>query len=184
MALVLFKPSWFERPATQQQQTTTITNPKQSNSPAPMAPSVSSPTTSSTLAQAPEPNAPSPNRPPPNPPPPNAAPPNAAPPNPPPPKTYSQVLPILFVANQENFAQKLRSYLATKGYTISTRNTNFSEIKGDNRQKAGTIRIIYKSTAKEFEPILADAIRAQFPTMRLAERLNDGARVDLQIQLW
>jgi hypothetical protein len=175
--LVLFKPSWFEQPkqpATEQQQTTTITNPKQSNAPAPTEPTISSPTTSPTIAQAPEPKPPSPNPPPPNPP----------PPNPPPPKTYSQVLPILFVANQENFAQKLRNYLATKGYTISTRNTNFSEIKGDNRQKAGTIRIIYKSTAKDFEPILADAIRAQFPTMRLVESLNDGARVDLQIQLW
>jgi len=169
--LVLFKPNWFEQPkqaATEQQQTTNdkgrdlenaITNPKQSNVPPPTAPSVPSPTTSPTVAQAPEPN-------------------------PPPPKTYSQVLPILFVASQEDFAQKLRSYLATNGYTISTTNTDFSEIKRDNRQKAGTIRIIYKSTAKDFEPILANTIRAQFPMMRLVESLNDSARVDLQVQLW
>jgi hypothetical protein len=169
--LVLFKPNWFEQPkqaATEQQQTTNdkgrdlgtaITNPKQSNALPPTALSVPSPTTSPTLAQAPEPN-------------------------PPPPKNYSQVLPILFVANQEDFAQKLRSYLATKGYTISTTNTDFSEIKRDNRQKAGTIRIIYKSTAKDFEPILANTIRAQFPMMRLVESSNDSARMDLQIQLW
>jgi len=154
--------------ATEQQQTTNdkgrdletaITNPKQSNAPPPTAPSVPGPTTPPTVAQAPEPN-------------------------PPPPKTYSQVLPILFVANQENFAQNLRSYLVSKGYTIGTTNTDFSEIKRDNRQKAGTIRIIHKSTAKDFEPILANTVRAQFPMMRLVESLNDSARVDLQIQLW
>jgi hypothetical protein len=178
--LVLFKPNWFVQPkpaAPEQQQIasdkgrdlgTAITNPKQSNAPPPTAPSVSSPpmtrsvpspTTSPAVAQAAEPN-------------------------PPPPKTYSQMLPILFVANQKDFAQKLQSYLATKGYTIRATNTNFSEIKGDNRQKGGTIRIIYKSTAKDSEPILANTIRAQFPTMRLVETLNEGARVDLQVQLW
>jgi hypothetical protein len=31
---------------------------------------------------------------------------------------------------------------------------------------------------------LADTIRAQFPTMQLVETLNDGARADLQVQLW
>jgi hypothetical protein len=93
------------------------------------------------------------------------------------------VLPIRFVDNQKNLAEKLRNYLAAKGYTIKTTNTNFSEIK-DNRQDAGTIRIIYKSTVKDFEPTLANTIRAQFPTMRLVESLNDSARADLQIQLW
>jgi hypothetical protein len=173
--LVLFKSNWFEQPkheATEQQLTndkgrdlgTAITNPKQTHAPPPTAPSVANPTTAPTLAQTPEHNPP--------------------PPNPPPPKIFSQVLPIRFVDNQKDFAQKLRSYLATKGYTIKTTNTNFSEITGDNRQKAGTIRIIYKSAAKDFEPTLADTIRAQFPTMRLVETLNDGAGVDLQVQLW
>lgn len=179
--LVLFKPNWFAQPkqaATEQQQivndngrelATATTNPKQNNALAPTAPVISSPPTAPTavpspatspiVAQAPEPN-------------------------PPPPQIYSQVLPILFVAHQGEFAQKLRSYLATKGYAISTTNTNFSEIKRDNRQKAGTIRIIYKSTAKDFEPILANTIREQFPTMQLVEGLNDNARVDLQVQLW
>jgi hypothetical protein len=94
------------------------------------------------------------------------------------------VLPIRFVDNQKDFAQKLRNYLAAKGYSIKTTNTNFSEITGNNRQKAGTIRIIYRSTAKDFEPMLANTIRAQFPTMQLVETLNDGARADLQVQLW
>jgi hypothetical protein len=176
--LVLFKPNWFEHPkqaVTEQQQTTNDkgrnletanTNPKESNAapqttpsvPSPATPSPHSPATSPTIAQAPEPI-------------------------PPPPKIYSQVLPIRFVDNQKDFAQKLRNYLAAKGYTIKTTNTNFSEIK-DNRQDAGTIRIIYKSTAKDFEPTLANTIRAQFPTMRLVESLNDSARADLQIQLW
>jgi hypothetical protein len=191
---VLFKSNLFEQQkqaSTEQQQTindkgrdlgTVITNPKQNNAPPPTAtvpssttsppapivpsstasptgPTVPSSTASPTVAQAPEPN-------------------------PPPPKIYSQVLPIRFVDNQKDFAQKLRNYLAAKGYSIKTTNTNFSEITGDNRQKAGTIRIIYKSTAKDFEPMLADTIRAQFPTMRLIESLNDGARADLQIQLW
>jgi hypothetical protein len=181
--LVLFKSNLFEQPkqaGTEQQQTisdkgrdlgTNITNPKQNNAPPPTAattpsptasptgPTVPSSTASPTVAQAPEPN-------------------------PPPSKIYSQVLPIRFVDNQKDFAQKLRNYLAAKGYSIKTTNTNFSEITGDNRQKAGTIRIIYKSTAKDFEPMLADTIRAQFPTMRLVESLNDGARADLQVQLW
>jgi hypothetical protein len=179
---VLFKSNLFEQPkqaSTEQQQTindkgrdlgTAITNPKQNNAPpptptvpsstaSPTAPTVPSSTASPTVAQAPEPN-------------------------PPAPKIYSQVLPIRFVDNQKDFAQKLRNYLAAKGYSIKTTNTNFSEITGDNRQKAGTIRIIYKSTAKDFEPMLADTIRAQFPTMRLVESLNDGARADLQVQLW
>jgi hypothetical protein len=176
--LVLFKPNWFEQPkqaVTEQQQTTNDkgrnletanTNPKESNAapqttpsvPSPATPSPHSPATSPTIAQAPEPI-------------------------PPPPKIYSQVLPIRFVDNQKDFAQKLRNYLAAKGYTIKTTNTNFSEIK-DNRQDAGTIRIIYKSTAKDFEPTLANTIRAQFPTMRLVDSLNDSARADLQIQLW
>jgi hypothetical protein len=179
---VLFKSSLFEQPkqaSTEQQQTINdkgrdlggvITNQKQNNAPPPTAtvpssttsstgPTVPSSTTSPTVAQAPEPN-------------------------PPPPKIYSQALPIRFVDNQKDFAQKLRNYLAAKGYNIKTTNTNFSEITGDNRQKAGTIRIIYKSTAKDFEPTLADTIRAQFPTMRLVESLNDGARADLQVQLW
>ena len=192
--LVLFKSTLFEQPkqaGSKQQQTinekgrdlgTAITNPKQNNAPPPTAtvpsstasptgptvPSstasptgstVPSSTASPTVAQAPEPN-------------------------PPPPKIYSQVLPIRFVDNQKDFAQKLRNYLAAKGYSIKTTNTNFSEITGDNRQKAGTIRIIYKSTAKDFEPMLANTIRAQFPTMQLVETLNDGARADLQVQLW
>jgi hypothetical protein len=181
--LVLFKSNLFEQPkqaGTEQQQTisdkgrdlgTNITNPKQNNAPPPTAattpsptasptgPTVPSSTASSTVAQAPEPN-------------------------PPPSKIYSQVLPIRFVDNQKDFAQKLRNYLAAKGYSIKTTNTNFSEITGDNRQKAGTIRIIYKSTAKDFEPMLANTIRAQFPTMQLVETLNDGARADLQVQLW
>jgi hypothetical protein len=179
---VLFKSNLFEQPkqaSTEQQQTindkgrdlgSAITNPRQNNAPPPTAtvptsttsptgPTVPSSTTSPTVAQAPEPN-------------------------PPPPKIYSQVLPMRFVDNQKDFAQKLRNYLAAKGYNIKTTNTNFSEITGDNRQKAGTIRIIYKSTAKDFEPTLADTIRAQFPTMRLVESLNDGARADLQVQLW
>jgi hypothetical protein len=175
--LVLFRPNWFEQPkqaVTEQQQTTNDkgrnletanTNPKESNAapqttpsvPSPATPSPHSPATSPTIAQAPEPI--------------------------PPPKIYSKVLPIRFVDNQKDFAQKLRNYLAAKGYTIKTTNTNFSEIK-DNRQDAGTIRIIYKSTAKDFEPTLANTIRAQFPTMRLVESLNDSARADLQIQLW
>jgi hypothetical protein len=174
--LVLFKPDWFEHPkqaVTEHQQPTNdkgrnletaITNPKESNATPQTTPSVPSPATSPTIAQAPEPNPP--------------------PPNSPAPKIYSRALPIHFVDNQKDFAQKLRSYLATKGYTIRTTNTNFSEIKGDNRQKAGTIRIIYKSTAKDFEPTLANTIRAQFPTMRLVESLSDDARADLQIQLW
>jgi len=173
--LVLFKPNWFERPkqaVSEQQQTTNdkgpnletaVTNPKGSNAASQTTPSVPSPATSPTIAQAPEPNPP--------------------PPNFPAPKIYSQALPLLFVDNQKDFAQKLRNYLAAKGYTIKTTNTNFSELK-DNRQDTGTIRIIYKSTAKDFEPTLANTIRAQFPTMRLVESLNDGARVDLQIQLW
>ena len=174
-ALVLFKPNWFEQPkqaVTEQQQTTNdkgrnletaITNPKESNAAPQTTPSVPSPATSPTIAQAPEPNPP--------------------PPNSPAPKIYSQALPIHFVDNQKDFAQKLRNYLAAKGYTIKTTNTNFSELK-DNRQDTGTIRIIYKSTAKDFEPTLANTIRAQFPTTRLVESLNDSARADLQIQLW
>jgi len=168
--LVLFKPNWFEqtKQAVSEQQTTNdkgrnletaITNPKKSNAPPQTTTGVPSPATSPKIAQAPEPT-------------------------PPQPKIYSQVLPIRFVDNQKDFAQKLRNYLAAKGYSIKTTNTNFSEITGDNRQKAGTIRIIYKSTAKDFEPTLANTIRAQFPTMRLVESLNDSARADLQIQLW
>jgi hypothetical protein len=181
---VLFKSNLFEQTINDKGRDlgTAITNPKQNTAPPPTAtipssttsppapavpsstasptgPTVPSSTASPTVAQAPEPN-------------------------PPPPKIYSQVLPIRFVDNQKDFAQKLRNYLAAKGYSIKTTNTNFSEITGDNRQKAGTIRIIYKSTAKDFEPMLADTIRAQFPTMRLVESLNDGARADLQVQLW
>ena len=176
LGLVLFKPNWFERPKqaiTEQQQTTNdkgrnletaIANPKESNAVPQTTPTVPSPAASPTIAQAPEPDPP--------------------PSNSPAPKIYSQALPIHFVDNQKDFAQKLRSYLATKGYTIRTTNTNFSEITGDNHQKPETIRIIYKSTAKDFEPTLANTIHAQFPTIRLVESLSDDARADLQIQLW
>jgi hypothetical protein len=186
--LVLFKPNWFEqtKQAVGEQQTTNdkrsnletaITNPKERSATPQTTTGVPSSATSPTIAQAPEPNPPPPANSP-------APEPNRLPPNSPAPKIYSQVLPIRFPDNQKDFAQKLRSYLATKGYTIRTTNTNFSEITGDNRQKAGTIRIIYKSTAKDFEPTLANTIRAQFPTMRLVESVSDGARADLQIQLW
>src|SRR6516164_9451755 len=141
--LVLFKSNLFEQPkqaGTKQQQTindkgrdlgTAITNPKQNNAPPPTT------NVPSSRTSAPAPTVPSP-----------TASPTVAPPepNPLPPKIYSQVLPIHFVDNQKDFAQKLRNYLAAKGYSIKTKNTNFSEITRDNRQKAGTIRIIYKST--------------------------------------
>jgi hypothetical protein len=191
---VLFKSNLFEQPkqpSTEQQQTindkgrdlgTAVTNPKQNNAPPPTA-AVPSSTTSPPTATVPSSTAPPPGPTVPS----STASPTVAQapePNPPPPKIYSQVLPIRFVDNQKDFAQKLRNYLAAKGYSIKTTNTNFSEITGDNRQKAGTIRIIYKSTAKDFEPMLANTIRAQFPTMPLVETLNDGARADLQVQLW
>jgi len=107
-------------------------------------------------------------------------------PSPEPQPIYSQPFRILYVKEQEDFAQKLHNYLTTKGYITSTVYDDFSEVKPDSHEKPGTIRIVYKSGAKDFEPRLAHAIRTEFPNDvgRLVESLNNGATSDLQIQLW
>jgi Putative peptidoglycan binding domain len=101
-------------------------------------------------------------------------------------KIYSGALRILYVEEQKDFAEKLRSYLSSKGYSASAIYDDFSEINKDNREKPKTIKIVYKSTAKNFEPTLVQAMRDKFPSdmTRLVESLNDSAAFDLQIQLW
>jgi Putative peptidoglycan binding domain len=93
---------------------------------------------------------------------------------------------IHYVNEQKDFAERLTSYLSSKGYRASAIYDDFSQINPGSRERSGTIRIVYKSTAKEFEPILVQAIRDKFSADigRLVESKNDQASSDLQIQLW
>jgi hypothetical protein len=107
-------------------------------------------------------------------------------PKPNPPVFNSAVsLRIHYVNEQKDFAEKLSSYLSSKGYSASTIYDDFSQIK-ENREKSGTIRIVYKSAVKDVEPKLVQAIRDGFSARigRLVESWNDSAASDLQIQLW
>ena len=105
-------------------------------------------------------------------------------PKPNPPVFNSAVsLRIHYVNEQKDFAEKLSSYLSSKGYSASTIYDDFSQIK-ESREKSGTIRIVYKSAVKDVEPKLVQAIRDKFPVGRLVESWNDSAASDLQIQLW
>jgi hypothetical protein len=98
--------------------------------------------------------------------------------------TPVQTLRILYVKERKDFAEKLQSYLSSEGYLASTLYDDFSQ--AERREKSGTIRIVYKSTVKDVEPRLAQAIRDKFPADigRLVESLNNSAASDLQIQLW
>jgi hypothetical protein len=93
---------------------------------------------------------------------------------------------IHYVNEQKDLAEKLSSYLSSKGYSAIAIYDDFSQIKRENREKSGTIRIVYKSTVKDIEPILVQAIRERFSANigRLVESLNNSAASDLQIQLW
>jgi hypothetical protein len=91
---------------------------------------------------------------------------------------------IHYVNEQKNFAEKLSSYLSSKGYSAIPIYDDFSQLKPEWREKSGTIRIVYKSIVKDVEPKLVQAIRDRFPADRLVEILNDSAASDLQIQLW
>jgi hypothetical protein len=93
---------------------------------------------------------------------------------------------IHYVNEKKDFAEKLSSYLSSKGYSASAIYDDFSEISPWSREKSGTIRIVYKSTVQDVEPKLVQAIRDRFSADigRLVEIQNNSAAADLQIQLW
>src|SRR6185437_6760997 len=101
-------------------------------------------------------------------------------------KALSEPILVAYAIDQKAFADKLKDHLRASGYTINPHLDDFSGIRPEARETAGTIRIVYKQAAREAEVALVDAMRAKFPSemRRLVETLNNGASVDLQVQLW
>jgi hypothetical protein len=103
-------------------------------------------------------------------------------------RAASVLQPVLlaYSENQKDFARKLGNYLGNNGYDVNATLDDFSGIKVESRERQGTIRIVYKSVAKDAELKLVSLIRSQFTSDmgRLVESQNNSASVDLQIQLW
>jgi len=89
-------------------------------------------------------------------------------------------------ANQRDLALKVRKYLVGEGYAASAIYSDFSELKDDNREKAGTIRIVYKDVSQNIEQKLTKELKQKFSSemVRLVESLNENASSDLQIQFF
>ncbi len=64
--------------------------------------------------------------------------------------------------------------------------SDFSELKDDNREKSGTIRIVYKDVSQNIEQKLTKELKQKFASemIRLVESLNENASSDLQIQFF
>lgn len=64
--------------------------------------------------------------------------------------------------------------------------SDFSELKDDNREKSGTIRIVYKDVSQNIEQKLTKELKQKFSSemIRLVESLNENASSDLQIQFF
>lgn len=108
-----------------------------------------------------------------------------APPNPSPAPVSYQAIPIHYVENQKAFARLMRGYLESLGYAVNATEDDFSQIVPGNREPAGTVRVVYKSPAGATEQKVVSAIRNKFPdATNVVESLNNGASVDLQIELW
>jgi hypothetical protein len=93
---------------------------------------------------------------------------------------------IIFAANQRDLALKVQKYLVGEGYAASAIYSDFSELKDDNREKAGTIRIVYKDVSQNIEQKLTKELKQKFSSemVRLVESLNENASSDLQIQFF
>jgi hypothetical protein len=89
-------------------------------------------------------------------------------------------------ANQRDLALKVRKYLVGEGYAASAIYSDFSELKDDNREKAGTIRIVYKDVSQNIEQKLTKELKQKFSSemVRLVESLNENASSDLQIRFF
>jgi hypothetical protein len=94
-------------------------------------------------------------------------------------------IPIHYAEDQRAFALRLRDYLAAKGYAVSATEDDFSQIPATDREQPGTVRVVYRSSARGVEERVLDAMRGQFPNIpRWTERPSNTANVDLQIQVW
>jgi hypothetical protein len=93
---------------------------------------------------------------------------------------------LIFAANQRDFALKVQKYLVGEGYAASAIYSDFSELKDDNREKSGTIRIVYKDVSQNIEQKLTKELKQKFSSeiIRLVESLNENASSDLQIQFF
>jgi hypothetical protein len=93
---------------------------------------------------------------------------------------------IIFAANQRDLALKVQKYLVGEGYAASAIYSDFSELKDDNREKAGTIRIVYKDVSQNIEQKLTKELKQKFSSemVRLVESLNENASSDLQIRFF
>ncbi|MGA8653731.1 MAG: hypothetical protein WB677_24495 [Xanthobacteraceae bacterium] len=80
----------------------------------------------------------------------------------------------------------MQKYLVGEGYAASAIYSDFSELKDDNREKAGTIRIVYKDVSQNIEQRLTKELKQKFSSemVRLVESLNANASSDLQIQFF
>jgi hypothetical protein len=80
----------------------------------------------------------------------------------------------------------VQKYLVGEGYAASAIYSDFSELKDDNREKAGTIRIVYKDVSQNIEQKLTKELKQKFSSemVRLVESLNENASSDLQIQFF
>ena len=92
---------------------------------------------------------------------------------------------IIFAAKRD-FALKVQKYLVGEGYAASAIYSDFSELKDDNREKSGTIRIVYKDVSQNIEQKLTKELKQKFSSemIRLVESLNENASSDLQIQFF
>jgi hypothetical protein len=80
----------------------------------------------------------------------------------------------------------VQKYLVGEGYAASAIYSDFSELKDDNREKSGTIRIVYKDVSQNIEQKLTKELKQKFSSemIRLVESLNENASSDLQIQFF
>ena len=97
-----------------------------------------------------------------------------------------QAIPIHYAENQRTLALDVRNYLQSQGLSVNATEDDFSQIAEADRSPPGTVRIVYKASAGDTEHRVVNLMRDRFPDIRgrINERANDGANVDLQIQLW
>jgi hypothetical protein len=100
--------------------------------------------------------------------------------------TSYQAIPIHYAENQRSLALDLRNYLQSQGLSVNATEDDFSQISEADRAPPGTVRIVYKSSAGDTEHRVVNLMRDKYPDIRgrINERANNGANVDLQIQLW
>jgi hypothetical protein len=56
----------------------------------------------------------------------------------------------------------VQKYLVGEGYAASAIYSDFSELKDDNREKSGTIRIVYKDVSQNIEQKLTKELKQKF----------------------